>query len=347
MRNTGIIGYANNSGIGNLIYSLKESIPDISGQFVVKHSIKDKHLNLCPAEFDYYGSLDRGVDMHEFREWYLNFRPGAMIIVETPFNWEVIPFLKDVGCKVIYAPMLDSYSLLQIKWVKAIDQWLAFNNWTRHLLVQAGFKNVTMLPVPINTHKFYYRSKGLGGGVLLHHAGYLGVAGRKGTKEVLRAFENWDEKCGCKLILYSQMEIPFPIRMDLINKCVEFRMGEVQNPVDMFVDGDVYVAPSKKEGIGLPILEAMSCGYPVLTTNAFPMNEYIDCNRCLVSVVGHDLSGAMVNIQELWHKMVMLSQSNIQEIGERNRRKIEQNCSYDVVRPMYQNLFRKVIYNGV
>ena len=40
--------------------------------------------------------------------------------------------------------------------------------------------------------------------------------------------------------------------------------------------GNVYVYPTRLEGIGLTIYEALACGLPVLTTNYPPMNEIIN-----------------------------------------------------------------------
>jgi len=37
----------------------------------------------------------------------------------------------------------------------------------------------------------------------------------------------------------------------------------------------ILVFPSKLEGLGLPLFEGLSCGLPVIATNAPPMNEFI------------------------------------------------------------------------
>jgi 1,2-diacylglycerol 3-alpha-glucosyltransferase len=50
-------------------------------------------------------------------------------------------------------------------------------------------------------------------------------------------------------------------------------------PIDehlaLFASGDVCVAPSRWEGLGLHLYEAMALGLPVITNDAPPMNEVI------------------------------------------------------------------------
>jgi glycosyltransferase involved in cell wall biosynthesis len=52
--------------------------------------------------------------------------------------------------------------------------------------------------------------------------------------------------------------------------------------------GDVYVYPSRLEGIGLTIAEAISCGLPVIVTDEPPMNEF----------VGGEYSGTTIKVTE-------------------------------------------------
>jgi len=46
---------------------------------------------------------------------------------------------------------------------------------------------------------------------------------------------------------------------------------------------DVSVYPSFYEGFGLPVLEAMACGTPVITTNVSSMPEITGEAGCLVA----------------------------------------------------------------
>jgi hypothetical protein len=46
-------------------------------------------------------------------------------------------------------------------------------------------------------------------------------------------------------------------------------------PPGLYHQGDVYVYPSRLDGLGLTVCEALSCGLPVITTDCQPMSEFI------------------------------------------------------------------------
>jgi glycosyltransferase involved in cell wall biosynthesis len=57
--------------------------------------------------------------------------------------------------------------------------------------------------------------------------------------------------------------------------------GPTAEPEEQYDVGSVCIQPSRWEGVGLQILEAMACGLPTLVPDAPPMNEYQD-DRALV-----------------------------------------------------------------
>jgi glycosyltransferase involved in cell wall biosynthesis len=109
-----------------------------------------------------------------------------------------------------------------------------------------------------------------------HSAGYGGVNGRKGTGILVRAFQ--DIKGDAKLVIHSQVpvqkygrEVEKIIKKD---KRIIFIEKTVSAP-GLYHLGDIYVYPTKLEGIGLSVPEALSCGLPVITTDSAPMNEFV------------------------------------------------------------------------
>ena len=55
---------------------------------------------------------------------------------------------------------------------------------------------------------------------------------------------------------------------------IEFIEKTVSAP-GLYFRGDVYLYPTRLEGIGLTICEALASGLPVITTNDAPMNEFV------------------------------------------------------------------------
>lgn len=111
---------------------------------------------------------------------------------------------------------------------------------------------------------------------------------RKGVDLSMRVFQKVTGSC--KLIILSQVSLancPQTWQEAVINdNRIEF-IVDTFNPVPYHL-GDVYVYPSRLDGIGLTLPEALSCGMPAITTNCPPMNEFV--------VEG--LNGMLVDVRE-------------------------------------------------
>jgi glycosyltransferase involved in cell wall biosynthesis len=104
----------------------------------------------------------------------------------------------------------------------------------------------------------------------VHNAGLVDGDDRKGTRDTIDAFRRTGRK-DIRLIVRLQKEVPLPE----IDERIDLRVGNVQHYADLYRDVDVAIQPSKMEGIGFMILEAVCAGLPVITTDYPPMNEYV------------------------------------------------------------------------
>lgn len=96
--------------------------------------------------------------------------------------------------------------------------------------------------------------------------GWGGVAERKGWPVVRDAWARLPRNL--QFQVYSQRRNRLPGRDP--RRQID---GPVATPSALYAGADVAVQPSRFEGIGLSILEAMACGLPVMTTDAGPMRE--------------------------------------------------------------------------
>lgn len=58
--------------------------------------------------------------------------------------------------------------------------------------------------------------------------------------------------------------------------------GEQKHPEEFLAKADVYVMPSRKEGLPLSVLEAMACGLPVISTDVGGMADIVKDNGVLI-----------------------------------------------------------------
>ena len=114
--------------------------------------------------------------------------------------------------------------------------------------------------------------------------------------------------------------------------------------IDLYRNGKIYVAPSRREGLGLPILEAMACGLPVITTNAPPMNEWFPKDysllvkvQCQSDLPYGDVPMYTPNAFDLMKKMEFAYKNPklMAQIGETNCSIIQEKFSWDVLRDLY------------
>lgn len=103
---------------------------------------------------------------------------------------------------------------------------------------------------------------------------------RKGCDLVVQAFAQLSGPA--KLIIHTQTPLHngFECLHALISELVASgRLTIIEKTVPapgLYHLGDVYVYPSRLDGIGLSLAEAMASGLPVITSNNPPMNEFID-----------------------------------------------------------------------
>lgn len=155
---------------------------------------------------------------------------------------------------------------------------------------------------------------------------HLHVAGKsrmKGTEEILNAWRDYPGLPHLTLIKHKNTQkVKHPTRnVELITKRISSSaLLNLQNQCG------IHLCPSKTEGFGHYIMEAMSVGAVVITTNGPPMNDFITDARCLVkcSRTGRKKYATtyIISSQSLAHTvkaLQQLSNEELREIGQRNR----------------------------
>ena len=102
---------------------------------------------------------------------------------------------------------------------------------------------------------------------------------RKGTDLLLQAFAKLTGES--RLVVHSQhsLKASLPDLENLISDLEHsnhLRIYERTVPAPgMYHLGDVYVYPSRLDGLGLTVAEALACGLPAIVSDNPPMNEFI------------------------------------------------------------------------
>ncbi len=330
MSKIGIIGYYNKSGLGNIVKNFRKNL-DIECQFVIKHPIKGVDENI-PGEVA-YGDLEPTIE--QFEE-FLNFNPTTVIAIETPFNWEFLPLMKQRNIRVVYIPMIDCVRFNEMKHKECVDSWIMINR-LGFAMAQQNRLSAEYLPYPIDTEYFEFKERT--GKVFLHNAGYYELVkgqidAHKGTDLVIEAFKHLPE---LTLAMNAITDVPINIPNIIL------QVNEYEESKSLYTVGDIYVAPSRWEGLGLPLYEAMACGMPLITTDAPPMNDLpIDSQfrvSCVPFQVPHGTGIAyQVDMEDLVKKIHKASERDLTRVSYRNREIIEQRFSWKVLKKKYERI---------
>lgn len=129
-----------------------------------------------------------------------------------------------------------------------------------------------------------------------HNAGWLGKNMRKNTPAAIRAFKRvMETHPTASLFVHAQEPEPEYKPAEWRERTISIErlpadcaMTVMQAPAErlryhaetlpapgLYHMGRVLLFPTKLEGLGLPLFEALACGMPVIATDAPPMNEYI------------------------------------------------------------------------
>lgn len=375
----GTISYVNHSGLGSIAASFRKHLP-LSSQFIIKHPIKDAAGETYDIGIPHtFGDLAPTID--QLNEYLDTCKPEVVIVVETPFNFDFFKIMYDRGIKVVLIPMIDSIGVEKfIPYEKYIDLVINFtkvghkiylDKWPGcgiHLSypIDTEYFSPSTVKIPRNNRPTSFLVDGIESSpgddftfdevaaaisrkkdTFLHSVGFGGAGVRKGSDIIQTAFRQLEfqgYKGKISINIYSQVgELSHnPLQRPQGEEYIQ--LSNVPDAIDLYRGGKIYIAPSRREGLGLPILEAMACGLPVITTDASPMNEWFSEDypllvkvQCQTDLPYGDVPMYTPNAYDLMEKMEFAYKNPelMEQLGETNRIIIQEKFSWDVLRDTY------------
>lgn len=232
------------------------------------------------------------------KEWYYRwFQPDVVVgvgfwgdvpdLVQHPqrFGLRAVPWILADGYVANYRDVLDRMPLI-----------LVTSDWVRETFVRDGIRgdNTVTLPVGCDTEAFVPRplddpkvlavrdSLGVAAGDLLILT-VGGDAASKGGREVMEALATLGDavpswRYVCKVWPQDRTEVQNKLDLELartlgIQDRVIFQTHQVSRNLMPYLMAacDIYAAPSRLEGFGMPQVEAGACGRPVIGIRAMAM----------------------------------------------------------------------------
>lgn len=322
----GIVGYLANTGIGSLVEDYKKHLP-IDSHYVISHPV----IGVREEKLDEKCVDSRKVNVNDWLRTV-----DVVITIECPFIDNLFQLCHNLKKRVICAVDVDWFNPQLEQW-KYVDTFICPNLYTKKQLVSYGFSNVVYIPCSIDTDYFTFKQR-TAVNTYLFNNGWGGVDNRKGINEIIAVFMSHPEY---PIRINSQriIDINLPKNFTIVNQNFPERKS-------LYEHGDVYVAPSKWEGHGIHILEAMACGLPVIATDYPPMNEYVKKNLIKVSEVYHIVTGRLctvkcrIDIGSLESLVKDMFRKDISQESEQVRKIVENEYSWKVNRNKFIDVIK-------
>jgi len=285
----GIVTYLRARGLGYDAVSLRAALADAPGiearffpvddLYRVDRRMRKRRLRPAKVRGEWaWPEAERTGDLAGF------VREVDLVITLEVFLAEVAAIAFETGVGLIHVPNLE--------WIPDRKGWLAELRGadlvvakTAHsarAFANLGLEKVALVPWSIPLPREAPRPTGKPV-TFLHSAGVGGSHDAKNPAATVAAFAaRLGGREDVRLVFKSQTPLAkrrAPLDLALIRKTpnIEVVEGEVsyEAVLDLYRGADVVVQPSRVEGFGLPLLECLTLGVPLVTTDAPPMNELV------------------------------------------------------------------------
>ena len=234
-----------------------------------------------------YIPLPSAIDLRDFESWLQRNRLDVVFFNEQTW-WEPVLACRSLG--VLTGAYVDYYTEQTVPYFGCYDFLVC--NTRRHHSVFEWHPQCFYVPWGADLDLFAMTDPGPvhPGYVTFFHSGGMNPY-RKGCDLVIQAFSQVEGPA--RLVLHAQKNLKsfFPKLASLIEELEsEGRLQCHEETVPapgLFRLGDVYVYPTRLEGIGLTMLEANACGLPIIATACAPMTEFVE----------HGLNGRYVAVE--------------------------------------------------
>lgn len=208
-----------------------------------------------------------------FRHWLRREKPACVIFNEQQW-WPPVLLCRDLGIRSV--GYVDYYTEQTVPLFANYDLLLCHTR--RHESVFDWHPGCTYIPWGTSPDVFQPRPRSIDAAeplTFFHSAGHNPL--RKGSDLLLEAFARVDAPA--TLLIHSQTDLKhrLPQQAALIRRLqeqsrLEIHVGDVAAP-GLYHRGDVYVYPTRLEGLGLTVAESLACGLPLIIPDCAPMIE--------------------------------------------------------------------------
>lgn len=244
--------------------------------FVYARGGGDKASNTSEWNQEYvtYGYELPGTEINynHFNKW-LEGNKIDVILFNEQREFDVLYRIKIGHPNIVLGAYIDYYTAGTVDKFEIYDFLIC--NTKRHYQVFSWHPQCYYIPWGTNIDLYNPGKRTVSDKVRFFHS--MGTTTRKGTESLINSFISHKLGTSAELIIHTQIPISAVTKYSQDElKDYNIRIIEKTVPAPgLYYLGDVYVYPTKLDGLGLTVFEALSSGMPVITTAYAPMNEVI------------------------------------------------------------------------
>jgi glycosyltransferase involved in cell wall biosynthesis len=264
-----IVGVKDETGVGRMAEDLRRALAPICQLVAPSYRGSSAH----DASSDLPLALESDKALNE----QLAAFQGIIIFEDTEWSRRAVRIAHAAGVKTVHVVLWEWFRFYVPEW-QLCDLFVCVHGMAEKTLRRLGFRNLARLVWPLDLAQLPRREIRGRARRFAHNAGLVEKGDRKGTAITIEAFRAVSLP-DIELVIRTQNE--FTLHCD--DPRIRIESQHIEHHGDLYAEGDVAVQPSKCEGLGFMILEAIAAGLPVITTDYPPMNEYASSGRLLAA----------------------------------------------------------------
>jgi glycosyltransferase involved in cell wall biosynthesis len=335
-----VVGYNDDTGIGRMAADARKVLGVGRHLVIPSERLANKTLGSNEVVLNSRSSVSDCAEALENIEGLLFFERPSWI-------QELLPTARKMDVRTVCVPMWEWFWPEDPLW-RYCDFFACPNQQAFRILRQHGYSNSAYVPWALDLESLPKREIRGVAKTFVHNAGLVDRDDRKGTRDTIEAFSSVKNP-ELRLIVRIQKEA-------LIGKVsdsrIELRVGNVERHGDLYAEGDVAIQPSKMEGIGFMVLEAICAGLPAITLDYPPMNEYGTEQELRVKTRWFSRKAfasqwiphahlRLPRISDLRKKIQWCAGNDLAGISQRNRAWADLNYAPGTIREQWQQALRR------
>ena len=226
--------------------------------------------------------------------------------------------------------------------IKQADYFQCISKYTEMMLVNSGYPRDRILMIPNGVDLSRFSSRG----TARDEPGQKIIAVYVGRVEKVKGLDilvsAWEKVCA-RHDAHLYIAGDGPIRNDLAQQAARLGLadrisflGTVHDVPELLARADIYVQPSRQEGLPNSVLEAMSMSLPVIATRVSGNEDLVTDGANGILVAPEDVNGLAAAFDRL-----ITDRALAREMGLRSRKTIEDSYALNAVITRLKQAYRR------